>query len=98
MLANLEYRFPIKEDLGIGFLDNIFSIGDIQGVLFFDAGKAWFGDFSQAHFKKDAGAGLRFHINIGSFLEKMIIRLDCAQAINKPKQGARFWLGINQAF
>ncbi|MFH1202449.1 MAG: M1 family aminopeptidase [Candidatus Omnitrophota bacterium] len=98
MLANIEYRFPLKDDLGIGLFDNIFRLADIQGALFFDAGKAWFGDFHDTPFKKDAGAGLRFHINIGSFLEKMVVRFDCAQAINEPKQSPRFWLGINQAF
>jgi len=98
ILGNIEYRFPILEEINYRFFDNVFNLDDLQGVVFFDIGKSWFGEFSEADFKKDAGFGFRFHINIGEFLEKIIIRLDIAQAINEPKEDPHIWLGVSHTF
>ncbi len=98
VMFNAEYRLDLMDDLNISFFDNIVSLKKIQGVGFFDVGKSWFASFSDRDFKKDAGAGLRLHFNIAGFLEQVILRLDAAQAINEPKEDARFWFGLNQAF
>lgn len=98
MLASLEYRFPIKKDLDFRFFDNILGFNELQAVLFFDVGKSWYNSFEAAKFKKDAGLGLRIPLNIGSFLEKVVLRLDVGQAIDTPKEKAHFWFGINQTF
>jgi hypothetical protein len=97
-MASLEYRCSLGDDLKFYFLDNVFCLNKIQGVVFFDAGKAWQGDFSASKFKKDAGLGLRLHLAVAGILEKIVLRLDVAQAINEPKEKAHFWFGLNQSF
>ena len=97
-LSSVEYRFPIRDNLKWRFGDNLFAIEAVSGVVFFDAGQAWFNDFDNSTLKKDAGLGLRFTTSIGSFLEKIIVRADVAQAINEPAEDTRFWFGINHAF
>ena len=98
LLASLEYRLPLLSNLQFYFLDNIIHLEKIQGVVFFDGGHAWYSDFSQPKFKKDAGVGFRLHLNIGSFVEKIIVRLDVAQVIDEPKRNPRFWLGLSHTF
>ena len=98
LLGSLEYRFPLKRDLKLYFIDNIFCLDKIQMVGFFDAGKAWFSDFSDTDFKKDVGIGLRMHVNLISFLEKAVVRFDAARPINDSKEDTHFWFGINQTF
>jgi hypothetical protein len=98
VFAGFEYRVPLKSDLRLYFLDNIFCLNMVQAVGFFDVGKAWYASFSESSFKKDAGLGLRFHFAVCGGIEKLVLRLDAARAINDPKQDTHFWFGINQAF
>lgn len=98
LLGSVEYRFPLKEGLRWSVLDNAFSIESLGGVVFFDAGEAWYSSFEEASFKKDAGLGVRATVNIGSYFEKVILRADVAQAIADDEEEPRFWFGINHAF
>ncbi|MFC1594269.1 M1 family aminopeptidase [Candidatus Omnitrophota bacterium] len=98
LLGNIEYRFPLWENINLRLFDNIINLQQIQGVAFFDVGRVWYGEFSESNFKKDVGVGLRMHVDIGSFLEKLILRLDIAQAINEPKEDAHVWFGISHTF
>ena len=98
ILGNIEYRFPIKENLDLRLFDNTFNLNGLQGVLFFDCGQSWYDSFRDTELKKDAGLGLRFHVDVGSFLEKLILRLDVAQAINDSDEDPHVWFGISHAF
>lgn len=98
LLGSVEYRFPIIEKISLYAFDNILGLESIDGVAFFDAGQSWFSESDDARLKKDAGFGLRFKVNIGSFLEKVIVRADVAQAINDSGEDTQFWFGINHAF
>lgn len=98
MMLNLEYRRDLINNLELRFFDNLISLDKIQGVGFFDVGKSWFSSFGERSFKKDAGLGLRLHFNLGSFLEKFILRLDAAQALNAPKSKRNYWLGFSHTF
>lgn len=98
ILANIEYRFPVLKDTHLRVLDNIINFSSLGGVVFFDAGKAWFNDFDKMDFKKDVGLGLRLGIDIAGFLENVILRLDFARAVRDKKEDNRVWFGINHAF
>ncbi len=98
LLGSMEYRFPLKERIGLYALDNILGLESISGVAFFDAGQSWFSKFEDARLKKNAGVGLRFKVSIGSFLEKVIVRADVAKAVNDSAEDTQFWFGINHAF
>lgn len=97
-LGSVEYRFPLLNKLDISVADHLLGMESIGGVAFFDAGQAWFHDFEDTQLRKDAGLGLRFTVNLGSFLEKVLVRFDAAQAIGESKQGTHFWFGVNHAF
>jgi hypothetical protein len=97
-LASLEYRLPLAADIKADSPGNLLSLDKVQAVAFFDLGKSWYGSFKDAHFKQDAGVGLRFHFDLLGFLEKAVLRLDFARAINEPKEDPHLWFGINQAF
>ncbi len=98
LLAGIEYRFPIASDAKLYFLDNIFCLNKIQAAGFFDVGKAWYADFSDSDFKKDVGIGLRFHFDLLGFVEKLVLRIDIAWAVNEPKENPHIWFGLNQSF
>jgi outer membrane protein assembly factor BamA len=98
VLGSLEYRFPIRSDIKLYFPGNIFCLDKVQGVGFFDAGKAWYSDFGGSDFKKDAGLGVRLHFDVLGFLERTVLRIDLAQAIGAPKEKAHLWFGISQDF
>ena len=98
-LGSIEYRFPLKEDMGVYGFDHILGLEKVAGVVFFDAGQTWLTDFEDLIFKKDAGVGLRFTVNIGSFLEKLVIRMDVAWPIrDKGEDDPRVWFGLNHTF
>lgn len=97
-LGGVEYRMPLVDNIKIYLLDNIARLRTIQSVFFYDIGKAWHSDYSDADFKKDAGAGLRLHFDICGILERVVVRIDVAQAINEKGKNPRVWFGINQSF
>ena len=61
-------------------------------------GKAWYADFSDRNFKKDVGLSFRFHFDIAGFLEKLVLRIDVAQAIDEPKEKPHLWFGVSHSF
>ncbi|MBL8013982.1 MAG: BamA/TamA family outer membrane protein, partial [Candidatus Omnitrophica bacterium] len=97
-LSSLEYRFPLVNNIHWNFMDHVMSLQKISGVAFFDLGQSWYDSFSDSKLRKDAGVGLRFHMDIGSFLEQVIVRLDAAQAINDDEDDVHYWFAVNHAF
>lgn len=98
LLGSIEYRFPILSRLNLNFFDNIIGLRKISGVGFFDAGQSWYDSFKDSKLRRDAGAGLRFHLAVGSFLEEVIVRVDAARAVSDDEDDVHFWFGIKQAF
>ena len=97
-LGSIECRFPLIEQTNLSVLDNIFGLESVRGVIFFDAGQSWFSDFEESTLRKDVGAGLRFTVNAGSFLEKVVLRTDVAFPLNEEESDGHFWFGVGQAF
>jgi outer membrane protein assembly factor BamA len=98
ILGNLEYRLPVASNINLYFMNNVFGLDKLQMVGFFDLGKAWFADFSESDFKKDAGLGLRFHFDLLGFLERAVFRIDLAWPINDSQKEPQLWFGISQTF
>lgn len=99
LLGSLEYRFPVLDHLKLSAFDHILGLERIGGVVFADAGESWYSALDSAPLRKDAGFGLRFTVNIGSVFQKVLVRMDVAQAINDSAEDhPRFWMGINHAF
>ncbi|MFC1703371.1 M1 family aminopeptidase [Candidatus Omnitrophota bacterium] len=98
LLGSVEYRFPIWKNINTRFLDNTITLQSLHGAAFYDAGRIWHAAFSENGLKHDAGLGIRAHIDIASFLEKIILRIDIAQAIDEPKEDPHVWFGISHTF
>ncbi|HQP91679.1 MAG TPA: BamA/TamA family outer membrane protein, partial [Candidatus Omnitrophota bacterium] len=98
VLGSVEYRFPILKDLDERLLWQTFTMDQIQGVMFFDAGSADYDNLFQPGFKKDAGFGLRFYFDVAGGAEKFCLRVDAAWPIDAPESDAHVWVGINHAF
>jgi len=97
-VSSLEYRLPLSSDIKMYSPSNIMCLDKVQAVVFFDAGKAWYSDLDGTDFKKDVGLGLRLHFDLVGFLEKAVLRIDFARAINDPEEDPHLWFGISQAF
>lgn len=98
VMLNTEYRRDLADNLNLSSWENLIALDRIQGVAFFDVGKSWFRSFDDSDFKKDAGLGLRFYFSTLGFFEKLVLRVDVAQAINEADQDPYVWVGINHAF
>ena len=98
LLGSVEYRFPLLKNLDLSCADHVVGLESIGGVAFLDGGGAWYDSFSDTDWKQDLGLGLRFTVNIGSFLEKIMVRMDVAQAVGESKSDPHFWFGVNHAF
>ena len=97
-VTRLEYKTGIVDDLGLYLWDNLLHLKKVSVIPFFDVGKAWFGSFKDADFKKDAGIGIALDVDIAGFLEASSFRFDFAQAIDESKQDSRIWFSLNQSF
>ncbi len=98
-LGSLEYRFPLLDNLDLRLFDNFIGFESVGGVIFGDVGQSWYQNWDDVKLRKDAGLGLRFTVNLGSFLEKVTLRFDAARAINDSEEDdTHFWFGVNQAF
>jgi len=98
LLSSLEYRFPLLEKIDVSAFDHILTLESLGAVVFFDGGHSWRAAFDDSQFKKDAGLGVRFTVSLGSFLEKVLVRADVAQAIHEPKEDTHFWFGVGHSF
>jgi Tol biopolymer transport system component len=83
LLASLEFRFPLVRHLALGWPLPL-EFGNVQGVLFADAGTAWDGDaFTTSRSVRDEPVGrapqaaLGFGARIG--LGYLVLKLDWAQ-------------------
>ena len=72
ILLNNELRYPLIDNLSIGFPFGKISLQGIRGALFFDAGDAWENKFDQLHGSFGVGA----RISLGYVV---VLRLDVSR-------------------
>jgi outer membrane protein assembly factor BamA len=97
-LGSLEYRFPLMRDIDARWCYNVLNLDEVQAVLFFDAGTAWFDRFNESGFRKDAGLGFRFYFNVAGAAERVALRVDVAHPLDEPGGDTRVWVGVNHVF
>jgi outer membrane protein assembly factor BamA len=92
LFASNELRFPLIDDLLIGFPFGGLGFRGIRGALFFDVGSAWDDDFDQ--FYGSFGAG--FRVNLGYVV---VLRFDFSRTTDFEKISSRtdfdFFFGWN---
>jgi Tol biopolymer transport system component len=85
VLINNELRFPLIDNLSIGFPIGRFSFQAIRGALFFDAGNAWDDDFERLF----GSFGLGARVSLGGFI---VLRFDVSKTTDfkKIERGSDF--------
>jgi Tol biopolymer transport system component len=85
ILINNELRFPLIDNLSIGFPIGKLSFQAIRGALFFDAGNAWDDDFERLF----GSFGIGARVSLGGFI---VLRLDVSKRtdFNKIERGTIF--------
>jgi outer membrane protein assembly factor BamA len=78
LLASNELRFPLIDNLYIGFPFGTVSFSAIRGALFFDAGNAWEDEFDQLY----GSFGIGARISLGSV---MVLRFDISRTTDFEK-------------
>ncbi len=97
-LGVIECRYPLINEMSVYAVDRLVGLRRIDGVIFAEAGQAWFDSMSETALKKDIGIGLRFHVDLLGFLEKAVIQLDAARPVRDAEDDLRFWLRVNSVF
>ena len=82
ILLNNELRYPLIDNLSIGFPFGKISFHAIRGALFFDAGNAWEDEFDQLYGSFGVGA----RISIGYV---MVLRFDISRTTDFKKIGKK---------
>ncbi len=92
ILLNNELRYPLIDNLSIGFPFGKISLHAIRGALFFDAGNAWEDEFDQLY--GSFGIGARISLGYVMVLRFDISRTTDFKKINK-KTDFDFFFGWN---
>jgi Tol biopolymer transport system component len=78
VLINNELRFPLIDNLSIGFPIGKLSFQAIRGALFFDAGNAWDDDFERLF----GSFGIGARVSLGGFI---VLRFDVSKRTDFEK-------------
>ncbi|MFM7148566.1 MAG: M1 family aminopeptidase, partial [Gemmataceae bacterium] len=94
-VGSVEWRIPILRRCRWDCLDHLASMRNLQTALFYDVGEAYIGGEPIARIAQGVGVGLRFDVTWFSVVERTMLRVDLAQAI-QAGTGYQIWLGVNQ--
>jgi hemolysin activation/secretion protein len=96
-LGSVEWRVPLARGLSWDCLDHIMGVRNLYLAAFYDVGNAYIrgepvGDLGHA-----LGAGIRADVAWFSFIDRTILRLDFAKALNDATP-IQVWVGIQHPF
>ena len=96
-VGSAELRFPVSRNTSVDAVDHLFSLKNTYLALFYDVGNTYVNSQALGSTAQGVGVGLRCDVSFMSFVEKMLLRFDAAQAIHQGT-GTQFWFGVNQPF
>jgi hypothetical protein len=96
-VASAEWRIPIVRHVRWDCLDHILGVRNVHAALFYDVGNAYVSGHSTGPIAHSVGAGLRIDVAWFSLMERSLLRLDVAQAIDSSTP-LQFWLGVRVPF
>jgi hemolysin activation/secretion protein len=91
VLVNNELRFPLIDNLLIGFPFGRIGFQAIRGALFFDAGNAW-DEYTDETDDLHLSAGFGARVSLGYF---MVLRFDLARTSDSDNWVFDFFFGWN---
>ncbi|HEV3260265.1 MAG TPA: M1 family aminopeptidase [Gemmataceae bacterium] len=96
-VGSLEWRAPLARGLTWDCVDHMVGLRNIWAATFYDAGDVYLKGHSVGGLVHDAGVGLRLDMAWFSFVERTILRLDVAKALN-ANTPTQFWLAVEHPF
>lgn len=96
-VGSVEWRMPIWCRAEVDAIDHFFRLKNLYLAPFYEVGDAYLDHQSFGPVAHAVGVGLRFDVAWFSFLERTMLRLDVAKAVN-VNSGYQFWFGIQHPF
>jgi hypothetical protein len=96
-VGSVEWRVPLATGLSADFCDHIFGLRNVWGAAFYDVGDAYTLNHSVGPVAHGVGAGLRLDVAWFGFVERTLLRLDVAKALNVDT-GVQVWFGVQHPF
>ncbi|MBV9124764.1 MAG: BamA/TamA family outer membrane protein, partial [Planctomycetes bacterium] len=96
-LGSLEWRVPVVRGLECDYVDHTVGLRNVYVAAFYDVGQAFLNGHSLGEVNHALGAGLRMDVAWFSFVERTILRLDVAKAINTNSPW-QIWVGVGAPF
>jgi hypothetical protein len=95
--ASLEWRVPLARDVVWDVCDHVAGVRNVYAAAFCDTGDAYVNGHSYGPVAYALGAGMRMDIAWFSFIERTILRLDVAKAVNASAP-VEVWFGFQHPF
>src|SRR5262249_27702906 len=89
-VGSVEWRVPLARGLTIDAIDHVMGLRNAYAALFYDIGDTYTSGHSVGPVAHAVGAGLRLDVAWFSFVERTMIRIDVARAVNS-NNGVQFW-------
>ena len=96
-VGSVEWRVPVAKGLTWDTCDHIVGLRNLYGAVFYDVGDAYTNNRSVGPVAHAVGGGLRLDVAWFGFVERTMIRLDFAKAVNADT-GMQVWFGIQHPF
>jgi Peptidase family M1 domain len=96
-LSSLEWRVPVVRGLTYDALDHAVGLRAVYAAAFYDVGNAYLRGQPLGPIAHAVGLGLRMDVAWFSFIERTIIRLDVAKAVNSSAP-VQIWFGLQHPF
>lgn len=96
-LGSVELRIPIVKELNKTFIDHTGTVRNIYLAPFYDVGNMYVNNKETGATAQAVGAGLRVDVTWLGLIERTMLRLDVAQAINAGTP-VQFWIGVQHPF
>ena len=96
--ANAEVRVPVVREARWDVADHVAGVRNVQIAGFYDVGAVYTdGNVVGGGAAHALGLGLRVDLAFFSFIERAVVRLDAAKAVNAATPW-QVWFGVQQPF
>jgi hypothetical protein len=96
-VGSVEWRVPLAKGLTWDFCDHVLGLRNIYAAAFYDVGDIYTNNRSVGPVAHALGGGLRLDVAWFGFVERTMLRLDIAKAINTDNS-AQIWVGVQHPF
>jgi hypothetical protein len=96
-VGSVEWRVPLAKGLHYDIFDHVLGLRNVYGAVFCDVGDAYIHGHSIGPVAYAVGGGLRFDVAWFAFVERTLLRVDVAKAVNADT-GVQVWFDVQVPF